>query len=619
MLLGSVHPSCWHNCLFQSAASPDSSVIKLIQNHRNPIIYTSRWRCSALGPAPHVGCVYRADPAPGGMTSPAPHDVPHSFQTRFLSMCRVQALPWEALEAELKASESPPGLILEVLKKTCLHPICRKTPPSVKYRRLFLSELIKRYERAAAEPLDELYDALAEVIGAEEEPVCYKTYFLVQYQHATSLLWSFTELIDSQGVRSVSNHTALCGSVPETGERSDWLENAVVRSYSTGQERMCVLSKKTSTSLLTLTEPEFWIRDHGNLRSDLGTSEETLVSLSPPGEETLVSLSPPGEETLVSLSPPGEETLVSLSPPGEETLVSLSPPGEETLVSLSPPGEETLVSLSPPGEETLVSLSPPGEETLVSLSPPGEETLVSLSPPGEETLVSLSPPGEETLVSLSPPGEETLPSGEPVSLEENVAVISEGTTGLVTWEAALYLSEWALENPHVFAGRTVLELGSGAGLTGVVVCRTCKPAKYVFSDCHQSVLQRLRNNVQLNGLTAQDHWNGAACVEELDWENVREEELRRIGADTVIAADVVYDPDIIGSLVKLLLKLLTCPALETHPDVYVASTVRNPGTYDCFKKELEKAGLKHGTVTQPVTHVFPYARLSSIEMIKIHR
>lgn len=47
------------------------------------------------------------------------------------------------------------------------------------------------------------------------------------------------------------------------------------------------------------------------------------------------------------------------------------------------------------------------------------------------------------------------PSGKPVSLEENVAMISEGTTGLVTWEAALYLAEWALENTHVFTGRSL--------------------------------------------------------------------------------------------------------------------------------------------------------------------
>lgn len=45
------------------------------------------------------------------------------------------------------------------------------------------------------------------------------------------------------------------------------------------------------------------------------------------------------------------------------------------------------------------------------------------------------------------------PSGEAVSLLENVALISGGTTGLVTWEAALYLAEWALDHQETFSGR----------------------------------------------------------------------------------------------------------------------------------------------------------------------
>lgn len=311
-------------------------------------------------------------------------DVPCLFQLSFFAMCRLHTFPWKYLETELQ--NSPSEVILDILKKTCLHPVCHKTPPSVKYRRLFLSELIKRYESTASEPLDELYDALAEVLGAAEETACYKTYFL--------------------------------------------------------------------------------------------------------------------------------------------------------------------------------------------------------------------------------------PSGEPVSLEENVAMISEGTTGLVTWEAALYLAEWALENTHIFTGRTVLELGSGAGLTGVAVCHACKPKKYIFTDCHQSVLQRLQNNVQHNGLNEEDGTSVSVCVGELDWEHARDEELQRFGAQTIIAADVVYDPEIVVCLVRLLAKLLKIQ--KKPPEVYISSTIRNPGTYTCFKKELEKAGLKHVIVTNPVTQVFLYDRVSSIEIINVH-
>lgn len=48
--------------------------------------------------------------------------------------------------------------------------------------------------------------------------------------------------------------------------------------------------------------------------------------------------------------------------------------------------------------------------------------------------------------------------------------------------------------------------------------------------------------------------------------------------------DVVYDPEIVVCLVRLLAKLLKIQ--KKPPEVYISSTIRNPGTYTCFKKEL---------------------------------
>uniref|UniRef100_A0A672YKB3 FAM86 N-terminal domain-containing protein n=2 Tax=Sphaeramia orbicularis TaxID=375764 RepID=A0A672YKB3_9TELE len=293
-------------------------------------------------------------------------------------MSRLASFPWTFVEKDLECNKSS-EVISEILKQTCFHPLCRKFPPSVKYRRLFISELIRRLEAADCDPLDELYDALAEVLGAEEDTECYKTYLL--------------------------------------------------------------------------------------------------------------------------------------------------------------------------------------------------------------------------------------PCGAAVSLSESVALISGGTTGLVTWEAALHLTEWALDHQQTFRGRTVLELGSGVGLTGIAICRSCQPSTYVFSDCHPTVLQKLRDNVDLNGLDEQ-----TVRVEELDWSTVTDEQLRAFGADTVIAADVVYDPDIVVSLVELLSRVLK----GSSPDVLICSTVRNPDTYSSFKQQLENAGISHHVITDPVRHVFPYNRVSVIEMIKLY-
>nr|XP_020460592.1 protein-lysine N-methyltransferase EEF2KMT [Monopterus albus] len=305
-----------------------------------------------------------------------------NFQVSFFAMSRLASFPWTFLEEDIKGNKSL-ELISDILKQTCLHSLCRKFPPSVRYRRLFLSELIKRQEAADCEPLDELYDALAEVVGAEEATESYKSYFM--------------------------------------------------------------------------------------------------------------------------------------------------------------------------------------------------------------------------------------PSGDAVSLVENVALISEGTTGLVTWEAALYLAEWALDHQQAFTGRMVLELGSGMGLTGITICRSCGPRRFIFSDCHPTVLQKLRDNVQLNTLTEQ--MPSAVSVEQLDWTAATEEQIKQIGADTVIAADVVYDPDIVESLVKLLSKVLRCLSAE----ILICSTIRNPETYRSFKQQLEKAQISHHVITGPVSHVFPYNRISAIEMIKLYR
>ena len=50
----------------------------------------------------------------------------------------------------------------------------------------------------------------------------------------------------------------------------------------------------------------------------------------------------------------------------------------------------------------------------------------------------------------------------------------------------------------------MLELGSGLGLTGLVISKMCQPNKYIFSDCHEQVLQKLAANIILNYISC-DH------------------------------------------------------------------------------------------------------------------
>ncbi|KFQ75848.1 Protein FAM86A, partial [Phoenicopterus ruber ruber] len=197
------------------------------------------------------------------------------------------------------------------------------------------------------------------------------------------------------------------------------------------------------------------------------------------------------------------------------------------------------------------------------------------------------------------------PTGEAVTLSESVAIISGGTTGLVTWDAALRLAEWAIDNPAVFRNRTVLELGSGIGFTGIAVCKTCGPKAYIFSDYHRCVLKQLTENIRLNGFVlepetsrhsqtepqgqeaeATNYQNPKLIVAELDWGSATEKQLLGLQPDVVVAADVVYDPEIILALIGMLQKLSAFRADTKPPEVYIAFTVRNPDTYHLFQAEL---------------------------------
>ncbi|XP_055991123.1 protein-lysine N-methyltransferase EEF2KMT isoform X2 [Sorex fumeus] len=190
-----------------------------------------------------------------------------------------------------------------------------------------------------------------------------------------------------------------------------------------------------------------------------------------------------------------------------------------------------------------------------------------------------------------------------------------GTTGLVTWTAALYLAEWALENPDTFAHRTVLELGSGAGLTGLAICKGCRPRAYIFSDGHSRVLEQLRSNVLLNGLTPQpgpaapdpqDTQLPQVAVAQLDWDLVTGPQLAAFQPDVIIAADVLYCPETTRSLVGALQRLARCQGHPWTPDAYVAFTARNPDTCRLFTEELGRAGIPWEKLPQHNRCLFAY-------------
>ncbi|XP_075558190.1 protein-lysine N-methyltransferase EEF2KMT isoform X3 [Dermacentor variabilis] len=194
-----------------------------------------------------------------------------------------------------------------------------------------------------------------------------------------------------------------------------------------------------------------------------------------------------------------------------------------------------------------------------------------------------------------------------VTLKEHTAVVINGTTGLRTWQASKFLSEWCLENRDLLRSKRIVELGCGVGLTGMVVCKTCCPLSYTFTDGHEAVLQSVEENLRRNSVTGCH-----ARVEMLRWgdhENFRE----HCTADVILGADLVFDPAVVPALVA------TLAALLAHGGTaYIASTVRNHETRALFLSKLaDEASLQYEPCTAPREKIFFYDRSCPVEIEKV--
>nr|XP_018918261.1 PREDICTED: protein-lysine N-methyltransferase EEF2KMT-like [Bemisia tabaci] len=220
-----------------------------------------------------------------------------------------------------------------------------------------------------------------------------------------------------------------------------------------------------------------------------------------------------------------------------------------------------------------------------------------------------------------------------VTLKESTSIVSEGTTGLCSWQGAFVLAEWCLENSVVLNGKGILELGSGIGLTGLVVCKTCLPKYVAFTDVHESVLKQLCSNININtgcednfdyGPEDQDVllnilWEGKhILVAKLDWFSFDLDSIfcELDFPDVLLAADVVYDPSLITPLCKVLNSFF-----EKKKDISVifACTIRNQGTHELFLETLGSMGMTPKLIPFNSKLIFHYDLVGNVLLYSIHK
>lgn len=161
--------------------------------------------------------------------------------------------------------------------------------------------------------------------------------------------------------------------------------------------------------------------------------------------------------------------------------------------------------------------------------------------------------------------------------------------------------------------RSVLELGAGVGLLGLNCLRKYDPQRYIFTDCHQLVLDQCKRNLDHNQMIS----NGSekeVKVANLDWMFPQDCDLwNRDGSleiNLILASgrflfsslslflklidlnikkikDIIFDPDLMPHLIQTLTLIWQKASKKTDDlKLIISSTIRNENTYDVFLQNL---------------------------------
>lgn len=158
-----------------------------------------------------------------------------------------------------------------------------------------------------------------------------------------------------------------------------------------------------------------------------------------------------------------------------------------------------------------------------------------------------------------------------------------GSSGLTIWAASVILGRWALaQPPEMLAGKRGLELGSGLGVAGIVVATRCEGM--VLSDSVPEVVQKLRENVELN------HMQARCDVERIDWSEGTGDQLY----DLILASDVMYEPEAMPSLAAFVAQALSPKGL------FIAISADTRAGLSVFQAEIAKSEAVMRAEVQPV-------------------
>ncbi|KAL1999824.1 hypothetical protein VTN02DRAFT_3939 [Thermoascus thermophilus] len=175
-----------------------------------------------------------------------------------------------------------------------------------------------------------------------------------------------------------------------------------------------------------------------------------------------------------------------------------------------------------------------------------------------------------------------------ITSESRGLILSSGTTGFRTWEAALHLGTF-LSTPQgeaLVRGKRVIELGAGTGFLSMFCAKHLGVERILVTDREPSLISSIRDCVARNGLDPSRIqpaiWEWGNPLEDSQCGDNQSGQPQHF--DVALGADLIYDVDLVPLLLSTLRDLFDNYRIE---EFLISATLRNRDTFQAFLDACE--------------------------------
>jgi len=169
---------------------------------------------------------------------------------------------------------------------------------------------------------------------------------------------------------------------------------------------------------------------------------------------------------------------------------------------------------------------------------------------------------------------------------------------ITIWDSGPVLATWLIENIENIDTMTILELGSGTGVTGVALATA--GCRLIFTDYEEYSVELCARNAIQNGIKNYD------CLT-ADWRNFPDIDEK---IDMVVCSDVLYEEKQVIPLYSVIKKYL-----KLNTAVYISDPQR--GHINTFIDLLQKDNFSVKPVYQKINGVTPFKTITIYEIKNI--